>query len=166
MNCTDAEFQMSGYLDGVLSGSEIATLEDHIASCDGCLGLRRSMETVLEWGRQFPEFAPPEWLVTRILANTQEIKRETWWNTVAGAGRWILDTRTAMAVFTAAIMLGWMLNVIGVSVEPTQLRNPRAIYYSVDDLIGDAYGRMVRLYNQAPLLGEIQSRIEQWRNGS
>ncbi len=166
MNCTNAESQMSEYLDDALSRPEIAILEIHMSSCDGCRALRESMEAVLEWGRQFPEFVPPEWLLTRILANTPRTQRETCWNTVAGIGRWVLDTRTAMAVFTASVMLGWMTNVMGVSLDPAQLRNPQAIYYTVDDLVGEAYDRVVRLYYQAPLLGEIQSRIEQLRDSS
>ena len=166
MNCTEAETQMSEYLDGVLAGPGIVTLELHVSSCDGCLELRKSMEAVMEWGRGFPEFAPPEWLATRILVNTPQTQRETWRNALAGIGRWVLDPRTAMAVFTASVMLGWMTNAMGVSLEPAQLRNPQAIYYSVDGLIGDAYDRVVRLYYQAPLLGEIQSRIEQLRGSS
>ena len=166
MNCTEAESQISEYLDGELGASSIARLETHISSCDACLELREGMEAVRRWGHEFARYSPPEWLATRIIANTPRIERETWWNTLGGIGRWILDTRTATAVFTASVMLGWMMNVMGVSVEPSQLRDPQAIYYSVDSLVGDAYDRAVRLYYQAPLLEEIQSRIEQLRESS
>ena len=157
---------MSEFLDGVLSGAEIEILESHVSSCAGCLEVRKSMAAVLEWGRQFPDFVPPEWLATRILANTPKSELEPKWNTGVRARRWPLGTRTATAVFTALVMLAWMADAVDVSLEPAQLRNPRAIYYRVDGLVGDAYDRVVRLYYQAPLIVEIQSRIEQLRNSS
>lgn len=166
MNCLQSEERLSEYLDGALLAPEKSALEAHLASCDSCRQLHENIRHVVRWGDAFPEFSPPEWLLTRILANTPRTEQETWLDTLGGIGRWVLDTRTAMAVFTASVMLAWMLNLFEISVSPNQFRNPEAIYYSVDDFVGEAYNRAVRLYYQAPLVGEIQSRIEQLRESS
>ena len=78
MNCATLEARLSDYLDRLLSPGEQHSLEAHLASCDGCRRLHESMEEVLAWGRNFPVFEAPEWLVTRILANTPRKERETW----------------------------------------------------------------------------------------
>ena len=68
MNCTILEARLSDYLDGLLVPGEQRLVEAHLASCDSCRQLYESMEEVLDWGRNFPVFEAPEWLVTRILA--------------------------------------------------------------------------------------------------
>ena len=166
MNCTILEARLSDYLDGMLAQGEQRLVEAHLASCDSCRQLYESMEEVLDWGRNFPVFEAPEWLVTRILANTPRKERETWVDTLGALGRWVLDTRTAMAVFTSMMVLGWISNTVGIAPSLADLRSPAAIYRSAGDLVNDAYDGAVRLYYSAPLVTQIQSQIEQLRESS
>ncbi len=166
MNCTTLEARLSDYLDGLLMAGEHHSVEAHLASCDRCRRLHESMEEVLDWGRNFPVFEAPEWLVTRILANTPRKERETWRDTLGALGRWVLDTRTAMSVFTSMIVLGWISNTVGIAPSLADLRSPAAIYQSAGDLVNDAYDGAVRLYYRAPLVTQIQSQIERLRESS
>ena len=166
MNCEIVELRLSDLLDGQLPATEEASVETHMASCDACRRLHQHMAAVVEWGRRFPVFTPPEWLVTRILANTPRQEKETWLDTLGAIGRWVLEPRTAMSVFTATIVMSWMLNIAGVSPSVADLRNPSVIYSKAGDLVNGAYDGAVRLYYRTPVVTAIQSRIERLRESS
>ncbi len=166
MKCTTLEARLSDYLDGLLPSVEEQGLETHLASCDSCRRLHEDMTAVIGWGRNFPVFRAPDWLVTRIVANTPRIERETWMDTLGSIGRWILEPRTAMAVFTATLVFGWISNITGIQPRLGDLRSPTAIYNSAGDLVNEVYDGAVRLYYRAPLVTEIQSQIERLRESS
>ena len=128
--------------------------------------MHRRMADVIEWGHRFPIFAPPEWLVTRIIANTPRHEKETWLDTLGAISRWVLEPRTAMTVFTATIMMSWIFNIAGVSPTVSDLRSPTVIYYKAGDLVSGAYDEAVRLYYSTPVVTAIQSRIERLRESS
>ncbi len=166
MNCTTLEARLSDYLDGLLPSVEKQGLETHLASCDSCRQLHENMAGVISWAQSFPVFRAPDWLVTRIIANTPRIERETWLDTLGSMGRWILEPRTAMAVFTATLVFGWISNITGVQPRLSDFRSPTAIYYNAGDLVNEVYDGAVRLYYRAPLVTEIQSQIERLRESS
>jgi len=170
--CESVRESLSDYLDQVLSPTERERMETHLTECPACLAQRDGMVRVIQWARRFPRFAAPPWLVSGILANTADLpvawrrQRETWLETLASIGRWILEPRTAMAVFTSVLILGWMSNVAGV--EAATLRNPASVYYTVESLADDVYDRSVRLYYEVPqtVVDQIQYRVEQLRESA
>jgi hypothetical protein len=88
----------------------------------------------------------------RIVANTPVITRESWLDTLASIGRWIIEPRIALAIFTSVVVFGWLGNITGISPDwSTVIRDPGAIYYQA-----------VRAAYRSPLVTEIQSRIEQF----
>ena len=159
MNCRQCEERMSDYLENALGAQERATMDAHLATCGSCVELLAGMRDVLAWGRDFPVYDVPVWLPARILANTPRVVRETWWDTIAGVGRWLLEPRTAVGLLTAVLMIGWLGSAAGISSVGdivTIAENPAATCYSV-------YDDAVRAFYRAPLVTAIQSEIERLR---
>lgn len=165
MNCLRCEERMSDYLENALGAAERGAMELHFESCRACTGLLAGMTEVLAWGKAFPVHEAPHWLPARIIANTPRVARESWLDTVASIGRWIIEPRTAMAVFTATMVLSWMGSLAGISPAnwTAIVRDPAAIYYGAQGLVNRAYDEAVRTYYRSPLVTQIQSRIEQLR---
>ena len=156
MNCQLCEEKLSDFLDNALGISDRESIELHLQSCRACSELLAGMKDVVEWGRSFPVYEAPTWLPARILANTPAIARETWLDTLASIGRWIIEPRTAMSVFTATLVLGWLGSIANISPNwGAIVRDPSTIYYEA-----------VRAYYRSPLGIEIQSRIEQFLENS
>lgn len=164
MNCAHCEERMSDYLENALSAAERGAMELHFQSCSACSGLLAGMTEVMAWGKSFPLYQAPTWLPARIIANTPRVARETWLDTIRSIGKWIIEPRTAMAVFTATLVLSWMGNIAGISPDwSAAVRNPSSIYYGAEGLMNRAYDGAVRAYYRSPLMTQIQSRIEQLR---
>ena len=164
MNCTQCESRMSDYLESAISDADRERVDVHVCSCAACNELLVGMREVLVWAKTFPMFEPPAWLPTRILANTPRIARESWLDTLAFIWKWIIEPRTGVAVFTAALVLGWLGNLAGISPDWTAVvRDPAAIYYGAQGAMNRAYDEAIRTYYRSPLVTQIQSRIEQLR---
>lgn len=152
MTCGQCEERMSDYMDDALSVAERKSIIQHLQSCMACDELLAGIRGVVEWGRSFPVVEAPAWLPARILANTPVIARERWFDTLASAGRWIIEPRTAMAIFTATLVFGWLGSIAGISPNwAAVVRDPGALYYQA-----------VRAAYRSPLVTQIQSRIEQF----
>ena len=164
MNCAYCELRMSDYLDDALSASDRSAMESHLQSCVACNEVLAGMREVMAWGRSFPAYEAPAWLPARIIANTPRMTRETWTDTLASIWKWIAAPRTAMAVFTATLVLGWMGNLAGISPDwPSVVRNPTTIYYGAQRTLNRAYDEALRTYYRSPLVTGIRTRIEQLR---
>jgi anti-sigma factor RsiW len=165
MNCTHCEEQMSDLLENALTANQRSAVELHLQSCSACTELLAGMTEVLAWGKTFPVYQAPVWLPARIIANTPRIERERWLDTIASVGRWIIEPRTAMALFTAVLVLSWMGSLAGISPSgwTTVVRDPASIYYGAQGLVNRAYDEAVRSYYRSPLVTQIQSRLEQLR---
>jgi hypothetical protein len=70
MNCNYCEDHLSDYLENALVADERSTMESHLISCSACSELLAGVRDVIQWGREFPAATAPEWLSTRIIANT------------------------------------------------------------------------------------------------
>ena len=164
ITCTICEIQMSDYLEAALSAAERTAVDSHLKSCVACTELLAGMTEVLAWGKSFPMHDAPAWLPMRIIANTPRMARESWLDTIASIGKWMIEPRTAMAFFTATLVLGWMGNLAGISPNwAAVVRNPTAIYYGAQGAMNRAYDEAIRRYYRSPLVTEIQTRIEQLR---
>ena len=159
MNCNQCEAQMSDYLENALSANERSTMDLHVASCRSCSELLDGIRDVMLWAKDFPVYDVPAWLPSKILANTPRVARETWLDTLAAAARWVIEPRTAMGLLTAVLMFGWLGSAAGIgsfSDVVSIAENPAAAYYS-------AYDAAVRGFFRAPLVTEIRSQIERFR---
>lgn len=157
MNCTHCEDRMSDYLERALSAPERVAMDGHLSSCAACSELLSAMSGVLDWGSHFPVVEPPVWLSAKIIANTPLVVHETWLDTLAGLGRWLIEPRTAMGLLTTVLMIGWMGSLVPMPADVgTLVQNPSAIYYR-------AYDQAVRAFYRAPLVTEIRTQIERIR---
>lgn len=164
MNCAHCEERMSDYLENALSASERAAMQLHFQSCRACSELLAGVTEVMAWGKSFPVYEAPQWLATRIIANTPHFARETWLDTLRAIGKWIIEPRTAMAVFTATLVLSWLGNIAGISPNwPAVVRDPAAIYYGAEGLANRAYDEAIRAFYRSPLITQIYSRIDRLR---
>jgi anti-sigma factor RsiW len=161
MNCAYCEERMSDYLENQLSSSERAFFAAHLAGCALCREQMSDLQAVMKWARAFPVYEAPPWLPSRIVARTPRIQRETWLDTLSAVARWVLAPRTALALFTSAMVLGWMGSLIGVAPNLVAVvRDPASVYFEAGDLVNRAYDQAVRGFYTAPLVTEIQSGIE------
>jgi hypothetical protein len=64
MNCTDLRDRLSLLVDGDLPQSERSSIEDHLAACEGCRGLRQDLERVRRAAASLGPIDPPDhvWL--------------------------------------------------------------------------------------------------------
>jgi predicted anti-sigma-YlaC factor YlaD len=164
MNCTHCEERLSDYLEGSVDGAERDALDVHLQSCSACAGLLSNMRDVMAWGRHFPVYDVPAWLPLRILANTPQLAREHWTDTLVAAWRCMTQPRVAMGLFTATLVLGWLGSLAGISPNwNSVVRNPAGIYYEAQGAMNRAYGEAIRRYYRSPIVNEIKTRIEQLR---
>jgi anti-sigma factor RsiW len=164
LQCAQCQEFLSDYLEGILAVQSRADVGAHLESCSACSTLLANMSKVVEWGKRFPVFPAPAWLATRIIANTPRIERERWIDTVKAGWKWIRDPRAAMGLFTAALVLGWMGNLAGISPNwTTVVRNPTSIYYEAQGAVNRAYDEAIRRYHRSAFVSEIRTRIEQLR---
>jgi len=164
MNCIKVEELLSDYLENALSLDDRRLVDTHLLSCSACSELLTGMAEVVAWGKSFPVYDAPAWLATRIVANTPRVSHESWLDTLTAVGKWLVEPRTAMAVFTATLVLGWMGSMAGISPDVVRnVRTPSAIYYGAHSALDRAYDEAVRRYYRSPLVSEIRTRIEQLR---
>jgi anti-sigma factor RsiW len=157
MNCRFCEERMSDYLENALGVAERSAMADHLSACESCAALLNGIREVMVWSQNFPVYDAPPWLATRIIANTPHVVRETWQDTVAAIGRWLIEPRTAMGLLTTVLMFGWLGSLAGISPDiGSFIRNPSAVYYRV-------YDEAVRSFYRAPVVTEIRSQIERFR---
>ena len=164
MNCIKVEELLSDYLENTLSLDNRGLVDTHLPSCPACSDLLADMSEIVAWGKSFPVYEAPSWLAARIVANTPRVSRESWLDTLTAVGKWLVEPRTAMAVFTATLVLGWMGSIAGISPDMVRnVRRPSAIYYGAYSALNRAYDEAVRSYYRSPLVSEIRTRIEQLR---
>ncbi len=157
VTCAHCEEQMSDYLENALDASSRSLMDLHLKSCSACTELLSSMSEVLDWSAHFPVYEAPAWLPVRIIANTPaRLVRETWLDTFAAAGRWLIEPRTAMGLLTTILMIGMMIGRMGSPDVGSIVRDPMSVCYS-------AYDKVVRTFYHAPVVNEIQTEIAELR---
>jgi len=171
MNCNYCEDRLSDYLEGALTATERALVEEHLKGCSACNELFDSVRSIMHWGRDLPAQMPPPWLATRIAANTPQVIRVTWRDWIMGVLRNVCEPRFALALLTSTLMLGWLGSLAGITVaDVAMVRHPSAIYNRMGGWANRLYGDAVRSYYSSPLVNaihcQIHSRIEQFRENS
>jgi anti-sigma factor RsiW len=155
LNCANCEERLSDYIEKSLSEAERADVELHLKSCQSCNELVSGMTHVIAAGRDFPIYSPPEWLASRIVANTPPARRtlrdrlDTMWQSLG-------EPRTALAIFTAAIVLGW---VGGGTVR-------EAVFNRAESAVSCAYDHAIRSYYRSPVIIELHAKIDQLMENS
>ena len=171
MNCAFCEEHLSDYLEDSLGLADRVAMENHLQFCDLCRELMEGVQSVILVGNALPVETPPAWLADRIIANTPQVVRLTWRDSIRAAWTQFCEPRFALGLLTSTLVLGWMGSVAGISApDPSMLRHPSAIYYGIEGWANRVYGDAVRNYYSSPLVNAIQcqihTRIEQFRENS
>jgi anti-sigma factor RsiW len=155
LNCADCEEKLSDYIERSLAEDERTAVERHLHSCRSCEELVSGMAHVIAAGRDFPVYAPPSWLASRIVANTPPT-RPSLRSRLAAFWQSLGEPRTALAIFTAAIVMGW---VGGGTVR-------EAVFNRAEGVVSCAYDHAIRSYYRSPVVIEIHSRLDQLMENS
>jgi hypothetical protein len=155
LNCADCEGKLSEYVENVLGADEQKAVELHLHSCRSCGEIASGMRLLIEVGRDFPVYMPPPWLAARIVANTPPA-RVSFRNRLAAFWQSLGEPRTALAIFTAAIVMGW--------IGDGNVRE--AVFDRAEGVVSCAYDRAVRTYYRSPVIMEIHSRFDQFMENS
>jgi anti-sigma factor RsiW len=154
LKCADCEEKLSDYIERSLSEDERSAVEQHLHSCSSCGELVSGMMQVIAAGREFPVHTPPAWLATKILANTQ--KPVPFRSRLASMWQSLGEPRTALAIFTAAIVMGWL--------GGGQVRE--SVINRAEGVVSCAYDHAIRSYYRSPVVIEIHSRLDQLMENS
>jgi anti-sigma factor RsiW len=155
LNCADCEEKLSDYIERSLGESERAAVELHLHSCRSCNELVSGMIHVIAAGRDFPVYAPPAWLASRIVANTPDAQPSLR-SRIAALWQSLGEPRTALAIFTAAIVMGW---VGGGTVR-------EAVFNRAESVVSCAYDHAIRSYYRSPVVIELHATIDQLMENS
>ena len=186
MQCHEFDAMLSDAVDGLLAGTELDRFQAHARSCATCGPLLAEAEAGRNWLKGLTEAEPPATLVANILASTTGVDTQrlratarapqpqiSWlehaqaW--LSGSFEPILATirqpRFAMSFGMAFFALSVGLTVAGV--KPADLRQislrPAAVrhtYYATQ-------AKVVRYYENARIVYELQSRLREFRrNGA
>ena len=113
------------------------------------------MMHVIAAGRDFPVYAPPAWLASRIVANTRAAVPSLR-SRLAALWQSLGEPRTALAIFTAAIVLGW---VGGGTVR-------EAVFNRAESVVSCAYDHAIRSYYRSPVVIELHAKIDELMENS
>ena len=155
LNCADCEEKLSDYIEQSLAEVERSAVEIHLHSCRSCDELVSGMMHVIAAGRDFPVYAPPAWLASRIVANTPEAQSSLR-SRLAALWQSIGEPRTALAIFTATIVMGW---VGGGTVR-------EAVFNRAESVVSCAYDHAIRSYYRSPVVIELHAKIDQLMENS
>ena len=150
MNCLQCEECLSEYVENTLGADTRRELDAHLHTCQSCRELLGVFTQLIDTGKTLPTYEPPPWLAARIVANSAAAQRRSLREICASVWRSLGEPRTALAIFTAAVVLGWMG---GSSVR-------EAIFDRAEGAISCAYDRAIRGYYHSPVIMEIHSKIE------
>lgn len=151
MNCQDCETRLSDYVEHAhgVAGDRVA-MDLHFKNCQSCSELLAGITQVIEAGPLFPVYSPPPWLAPRIVANTPQNRRESLRSLLSKAWRSLGEPRTALAIFTATVVIGWFG---GVTVRAS-------LFDRAQSAVNCAYDRAIRTYYRSPVVIEIHSQIQ------
>ena len=155
LNCAECEEKLSDYIERSLAEVERVAVELHLHSCRSCFELASGMILVITAGREFPVYEPPAWLASRIVANTPP-SRPSLRDRLAVLWQSLGEPRTALAIFTAAIVLGW---IGGGTVR-------EAVFNRAESVVSCAYDHAIRTYYRSPVVIELHAKIDEFMENS
>jgi hypothetical protein len=147
---------MSGYLEQTLEDNLRLAVEAHLHSCAECREVFAAVASLVETGKSFPILEAPVWMASRIVANTPVDERKSLRAAIGDIWRTLGEPRTALGIFTAAVVIGWFS---GVPVRETILNKAESV-------LSCTYDRAIRSYYRSPVIIEIHSRFDQLMENS
>lgn len=107
MECRLVEAHLSDHLEGTLEASLLAVVDEHLAGCGACRGLRQVLPDVIDALRSAPELAPSATLATRVAdaaLKARRAERAARWMSF-GAPQWMQSAAAGIALVVAGATL-------------------------------------------------------------
>ncbi len=119
MSCTHINEKLDDYMDGALGVAEIASLDEHIESCDSCRQTVKSEQGLRELLKDYPVPAPDTTFFARALDKASHVSSLV--NTKNQRNRWIM---TGFGGAIAAGLVAWIIG--GMLLQTPDLPDPAA----------------------------------------
>ena len=169
MKCTDLEALLCDYVDGVLSESERATVELHLAACADCRELVADCRAALQFMDTAADVEPPPALVNAILfevrsGSSTPVRK-------SGAKSWlgrlfepILQPKFAMGMAMTILSFSMLGRVAGIPVRPFRPSDlePARVWTALEDKAYRTYERAKKYYESLRLVYEVQQTLRDW----
>jgi len=170
MKCHELEILLCDYLDGTLAVDVQADFKRHLSECSSCAELARDASAGMAFLKKVDEPEPPDWLVTRILAETSSGKHGVL-GPAKGVRAWlagllgpVLRPRLVMGMALTVLSFSMMARCAGVSprqFKPSDLE-PSQIWAALDDRAHRMWSRTVKFYDGLRFVYEAQARVREW----
>ena len=176
MNCQEMEVLICEYIDGVLEGEALQTVESHLAGCPDCAALLQDCKAAVAFLETVPGVEPPAELITRILyhspAGPEPVQLKTaGWAANTGIAGWLrglfqplLQPRFAMGMAMTILSFSMVGRIAGVQQRQLTMADldPVKVWAAFDDTLHRGYDRAVKYYENLRLVYEIQARLKEW----
>ena len=169
LSCAACEEQIAELLDGVLSSSQKAEVEAHLAQCAACAELARDAGGAVELMGRASAVEVPATLVPQILAEI-----------TTGPSRVLVESSFAERIFGRWIRpvlqprfaLGFAMAALSIAVIPRlglpSVASPAKLLTMAENRIYRTYDRVVKNYDNLALVADVQNQIqdemEAWRD--
>jgi anti-sigma factor RsiW len=166
LRCQEVEVLLCDYVDSTLSTDELATVDEHLASCPACSGLLADIQSVGSFLERVPDVPAPQQLVTRILheqpgrREITEAERRFFFT----PRRWLhsliqpmLQPRLAMGMAMTVLSFS-LLSRFGLPVRqlsPADLE-PARVVQNLDNTAHRMWDRVVKSYESMRMVVELR----------
>lgn len=169
LSCAACEEQIADLLDGVLSSSQKAEVEAHLAQCAACAELAQDAGGAVELMGRASAVEVPATLVPQILAEittgpSRVLVEASFAERIFG--RWIrpvLQPRFALGFAMAALSIA-VIPRLG----PPSVASPAKLLTMAENRIYRTYDRVVKSYDNLALVADVQNQIQDemdaWRD--
>jgi anti-sigma factor RsiW len=171
LTCAECEEHLADRLDGALGAELNTAVEVHLAACAECAELARDAGAAMALMERSASVVLPPTLVPRILAEiTTGPSRVLVEASLAERifGRWIrpvLQPRLAMSLALAALSIAMIPRLAFPVAWKSAAPDPGRMLMLAENRVYRTFDRAVKGYEDLPLVGDVQSQIDEWRNG-
>jgi len=172
MKCAEFEVLLSDALDGAISGSDQARLDEHARVCPACAELAADCGAAIAFLAKTEVIEPPPALVERILAQAPVTpvqrphhEHKSKWTAVFGG--WfgpLLQPRLAMGMAMTILSFSMVGRVLGLQERQLTMADlePARVVATLDLKVHRAWDRAVKYYENVRLVYVIQSQLREW----
>lgn len=172
MKCAEFEILLSDSLDGIISPSDQARLDEHARSCAACAELAADCGAAIAFLGHVELVDPPAELVNRLVfmaptGVTARPSHEAKGKWTAVFGGWfapLLQPRLAMGMAMTILSFSMVGRLLGLQERQLTMADlePAKVVATLDLKVHRAYDRAVKYYENVRLVYVIQSQLREW----
>ncbi len=168
MNCAEFESVLADYVDGTLSASQSAAVEQHSASCVACRQFLADVSAMAGLLERVEDVVPPAELINRIAFQAPHGRVRDGFDVFGFwpqmKSKWLeplLQPRLAMGMAMTVLSFSMLARCTGTPVQHIQAQdlNPERIWANLEDRALRTKDRLVKNYENLRVVYEIESRL-------